>query len=198
MENVRAVSRLTSFVHGRWWRWGRSRDRWAANLIENSWGLLGKGGGHGSEGLKVCPQKSQQGPLHPWGPKHRANHHMSYVYAYSCTSVMHVCENMLRSSSATRVPLHRDPWSRYHANGRHVSPVVAKYSGKHLSRISDREVALDHREFSDLVDVDWHQNERFFILPLFTVVSCSFFFFLYLVIRILISSYPWIFLLNRS
>lgn len=38
-ESVRAVSRLTSFVRARWWRWGRSPHRWAANLIENSWGL---------------------------------------------------------------------------------------------------------------------------------------------------------------
>lgn len=80
-------------------------------------------------GVKACPQKSRRGPLHPWGPKHRANHHMSYVYAYSCTSVMHVCENMLRSSLAyaARPPCTREhaiPRSRYRANGRHVSPVA--------------------------------------------------------------------------
>lgn len=51
------------------------------------------------EGVKA-PRSLSEALLASWGPKHRANHHMSYVYAYSYTPVMHVYENMLRSSSA--------------------------------------------------------------------------------------------------
>lgn len=60
------------------------------------WWYTAEGRGGGREAKSLPLEVSARLVLASWGPKHRANHHMSYVYAYSCTPVMHVYENMLR------------------------------------------------------------------------------------------------------
>jgi len=92
-----------------------------------------EGGGRGgtAKGWKPAPTSLSEALFASWGPKDRANHHMSYVYAYSCTPVMHVYENMLRSS-----------WTDAHSK-RHAPPSSPLLlCSKHV--IHDRDTTISH------------------------------------------------------
>lgn len=132
VEHVRAVSRLTSFVHGRWWRWGRSRHRWAANLIENSWGLLSgrEGDGRGTvRGWKPPEVSARPSSLHG-GP--------STVLTTICPTYMHtrvrswcmftrICCGVLRQAISSHAsPCGRNTRSRYEIPWSVVSPVECR------------------------------------------------------------------------